>query len=317
MAAFKQLNSQDVLISPLEVNKNFTFNGSSALSASNVDINRFLGKNTNFTASNNKTTGFNSGSLILSQSSVYNSIKELYYSNYLSSSFGDSLKTSSVILGSDPSGDVLVGPNGSNGRYVNYLQSSLTQSRDFPTGSNEEILVISIPSKLYGDYIQPHSFILKINEDGQDVELDIGPITDDGEGNLISASINVGQIFYPHGIAVLTQQEWTDNSLQPSDFYSGENYIVSFSSSYTIYETQYKCSITEEEYNYTLNPSIISGSSTGSAYYDYATGSYFSPYITTVGLYNDDYELLAIGKLAQPLLSSRTTDTNILVNIDR
>ena len=144
MAAFKQLNSQDVLLSPLEVNKNFTFNGSSALSASNVDINRFLGKNTNFTASNNKTTGFNSGSLILSQSSVYNSIKELYYSNYLSSSFGDSLKTSSVILGSDPSGDVLVGPNGSNGRYVNYLQSSLTQSRDFPTGSNEEILVIRV-----------------------------------------------------------------------------------------------------------------------------------------------------------------------------
>jgi len=317
MAAFKQFNAPDIIVSPLEVNKSFTFSGDSELSASNVDVNRFLGVNTNFTASNNQATGFNSGSLILSQSTVYDNIKQLYYSNYITSSFGDNAVTASVLLGSDASGDVLVGPNGSNGRYVNYLQSSLTQSRYFPTGSNEEILVISVPSKLYGDYIQPHSFVLEINEDGQDVELDIGPITDDGEGNLISASINVGQIFYPHGIAVLTQQEWTDNSLQPSDFYSGENYIVSFSSSYTIYETQYKCSITEEEYNYTLNPSIISGSSTGSAYYDYATGSYFSPYITTVGLYNDDYELLAIGKLAQPLLSSRTTDTNILVNIDR
>ena len=323
MAAFKQFNSQDIIVSPLEVNKSFTFKGDGELSASNADVNRFLGKNTNFTASNNQATGFNSGSLILSQSSVYNSVKELYYSNYLSSSFGDDAITASVILGSDPSGDVLIGPNGSNGRYVNYLQSSLTQSRYFPTGSNEEILVISVPSKLYGDYIQPHSFVLEINEDGQDVELDIGPITDDGEGNLISASINVGQIFYPHGIAVLTQQEWTDNSLQPSDFYSGENYTCSFSSSYTIYETQYKCTIDESEFNFSQNPSIISSSLTGNENtssgvpYDFATGSYFSPYVTTVGMYNDDHELLAVGKLAQPLPTSQTTDTTILVNIDR
>ena len=35
------------------------------------------------------------------------------------------------------------------------------------------------------------------------------------------------------------------------------------------------------------------------------------------GKKNEQYELLAIGKLAQPLPSSRTTDTTILVNIDR
>ena len=34
-------------------------------------------------------------------------------------------------------------------------------------------------------------------------------------------------------------------------------------------------------------------------------------------MYNEQYELLAVGKLAQPLPSSRTTDTTILVNIDR
>ena len=47
------------------------------------------------------------------------------------------------------------------------------------------------------------------------------------------------------------------------------------------------------------------------------TGSYFSPYVTTVGLYNELNQLLAGGKLAQPLPTSRTTDTSILVNIDR
>ena len=50
---------------------------------------------------------------------------------------------------------------------------------------------------------------------------------------------------------------------------------------------------------------------------DFATGSFFSPYITTVGLYNDNFELLAVGKLAKPIQTSRTTDMTILINIDR
>ena len=320
MAAFKQFNSQDIIVSPLEVNKSFTFTGDGELSASNADVNRFLGKNVNFTSSTNSETGFNSGSLILSQSSVYDNIKQLYYSNYLTSSFGDDAITASVLLGSEPSGDVLIGPNGSNGRYVNYLQSSLTQSRYFPTGSDEEILVFSIPSKLYGDYIQPESFVLTLGYDSTNFT-DLAEITDDGEGNLLSASINVGQIFYPHGIAVITQQDFDGNSLENA--YSNTEISCSFSSSYTIYETQYKCTIDESEFNFSQNPSIISSSLTGNENtssgvpYDFATGSYFSPYVTTVGMYNDDHELLAVGKLAQPLPTSQTTDTTILVNIDR
>ena len=47
------------------------------------------------------------------------------------------------------------------------------------------------------------------------------------------------------------------------------------------------------------------------------TSSYFEPYITTVGLYSEDFQLLAVGKLAQPLPTSATTDTTILINIDR
>ena len=320
MAAFKQFNAQDIIVSPLEVNKSFTFAGDGELSASNADVNRFLGKNINFTASTNQSTGFNSGGLILSQSSIYNSVKELYYSNFLTSSYGDDAITASVSLGSEASGDVLIGPNGSNGRYVNYLQSTLTQSRYFPTGSNENVLVFSIPSKLYGDYIQPESFVLNLNNDS-DEWLNTTEITDDGEGNLLSASINVGQIIYPHGMVIITQQDWGALNLEKA--YYGSQITASFSSSYTIYETQYKCTIGESEFGFSQNPSIISSSLTGNENtssgvpYDFATGSYFSPYVTTVGMYNNDHELLAVGKLAQPLPTSQTTDTTILVNIDR
>ncbi len=48
MAAFKTFNSQDVIISPLKVSKNFYFEGASTLTASNVGIDRFLGINGNF-----------------------------------------------------------------------------------------------------------------------------------------------------------------------------------------------------------------------------------------------------------------------------
>ena len=51
--------------------------------------------------------------------------------------------------------------------------------------------------------------------------------------------------------------------------------------------------------------------------YSFATESYFNPFITTIGLYDEMQNLLAIGKLAQPLPSSPTTDTTILINIDR
>ena len=99
------------------------------------------------------------------------------------------------------------------------------------------------------------------------------------------------------------------------NYISGSDITCSFSSSYTIYETQYKCTIGSDEYNYSNNPTLLSGSEV--QLYDFATGSYFSPYVTSVGLYDEDHNLLAVGKLAKPLPTSRTTDTTILVNIDR
>jgi hypothetical protein len=98
-------------------------------------------------------------------------------------------------------------------------------------------------------------------------------------------------------------------------FVTGSNVTCSFSSSYELFETQYKCTIGADEFNYSLNPSLISGSE--GQLYDFATGSYFAPYVTTVGLYDGSYNLLAVGKLAKPLPTSRTTDTTILINFDK
>lgn len=90
---------------------------------------------------------------------------------------------------------------------------------------------------------------------------------------------------------------------------------VDFSSSIRIYENQYRCTINENEFQYSLNPTLLSGS-LDDVFYDFVTGSYFSPYVTAVGLYNENNELLAVGKLSNPIPISQYTDTTIVVGFD-
>jgi hypothetical protein len=309
MSAFKQFLSQDVIVEPFRVNKGFTF-PSSSFGDSDVQIFTYEGRNSDPVTQIGEFNG-------IRRNLLYNSIKELYYSNYLTSTTGDPVITASLFPGENEDGDKLVGPASSQGRYENYLQSTLTQSRYFPTSSNANILAISIPSRLFGDYIQPNSFVWEDNTNGV-------KFTDDGEGNILisgSGLLNpnsvVGNIIYQHGIITLTNENNTD----PFNIYDfstsfATNVTCSFSSSLDIYETQYKATINEFEYNFSQNPSIISGSTDGTVY-NFVTGSYFSPYATTVGLYDNDQNLLAVGKLSQPLPISRTTDTSIYINIDR
>ena len=48
----------------------------------------------------------------------------------------------------------------------------------------------------------------------------------------------------------------------------------------------------------------------------FATGSNFKPYITTIGLYDNDANLLLVGKLAQPVRASSETDTTFIIRYD-
>jgi hypothetical protein len=298
MGAYKQFLASDIIVTPFEVNKGFSFKQSEW--DAEVQIDKFLGASGSFEF-NQDTTGILSTQY---QVLVYNSVKELYYSNFLTQSYGDDIQVGFIVPGADSEGDVLVGSPNSTGRYFNYLQSTLTASRYFPTGSGAEVGVISVSAKLFGNYIQPNSFNYTFTSGS------VHTITDDGEGNLVSASVNVGNIIYPHGMAIITDATLASGSIDAT------NVTCSFSSSLTIYETQYKCTIRENEFNFSLNPSLISGSTDGTTY-GYVTSSYFSPYVSTVGLYDEFQNLLAVGKLAQPLPTSATTDTTILINLDR
>tara|TARA_B110000285_G_scaffold79500_1_gene91769 strand:+ start:15070 stop:16095 length:1026 start_codon:yes stop_codon:yes gene_type:complete len=67
------------------------------------------------------------------------------------------------------------------------------------------------------------------------------------------------------------------------------------------------------EFNYSTNPSLITGS--GELRHDVMIDSPQS-YITAVGLYNDNNDLLAVAKLSRPLLKDFTKETLVRIKLD-
>jgi len=68
------------------------------------------------------------------------------------------------------------------------------------------------------------------------------------------------------------------------------------------------------EFNYSENPSFISGSTGEVLYSSFINNP--ATYITTVGLYNDTNELLAVAKLSKPLQKDFTKEALIRVKLD-
>lgn len=71
--------------------------------------------------------------------------------------------------------------------------------------------------------------------------------------------------------------------------------------------------VKNNEFNYTTNPSVINDS--GSLLYDTLIDNP-QTYMTTVGMYNDNNELVAVAKLSRPLIKDFTKEALIRVKLD-
>lgn len=207
--------------------------------------------------------------------------------------------------------------------YYNQTTLHFSQSRNFTNDSR----IISIPRDLYGVNIHPDkTFNLGVRRFVNDTFV-FNNLIDDGEGNLIlsgsSPTRYVGDIIYSHGIICITDNTYKNSSPR----------TLTFKSSHPIFTHNYHCRLRESEFNYTYNPSALSSSlkttydnegniySTSSNTSDgilnsNITGSEFQPYITTIGLYNDANQLIAVGKLNRPVPKSANTEMTIIVKID-
>lgn len=88
---------------------------------------------------------------------------------------------------------------------------------------------------------------------------------------------------------------------------------IQFNNTTELNSTVYFCRINHNEFNYSSNPTYLSGSRI-----QVKTQATDEPlaYITTVGLYNDNNELLATAKLSEPLKKSASNEFTIRARLD-
>jgi hypothetical protein len=109
------------------------------------------------------------------------------------------------------------------------------------------------------------------------------------------------------------------------------SFTLSFKNEHIIHENEIRCLVMESDYNLSYNQSlIVSGGqyivsssngytltgSTDNTILSFATGSDFYTYATTLGLYDDDNQLLAVAKFGKPIMMSPDTDMTFVVKYD-
>jgi hypothetical protein len=192
----------------------------------------------------------------------------------------------------------------------------------------EDAVVLAIPQSKYGEGVKVGSVVLRDTATGI-------TYTDDRYSNLIdSASNHKGNIFYDRGMVILTEDIVSGSTL--STFY------LDYRSTQTIYENEIFLSVLENEFNVSQNPSAVDWNAdrtygkikltsitssidptktAGFADYEFSssmdqTGSYLAPFITTIGLYDDELNMVAVAKLPQPIKSLPDYPINFIVRFD-
>ena len=152
----------------------------------------------------------------------------------------------------------------------------------------------------------------------------------------ISESINgspyIGNIFYQNGFATITHPSYhhvlntagvgtasIGGTNSQSIFQVGNRGIhtLQFQGTHLMYENEYQCTVQEHEFNDTQNISARKyKTKINHELADFTTSSLFKPHVTTIGLYNENRELLVVGKLGQPVRMSDETDTTFVLRWD-
>tara|TARA_R110002012_G_scaffold59387_7_gene155190 strand:+ start:4723 stop:5745 length:1023 start_codon:yes stop_codon:yes gene_type:complete len=157
-----------------------------------------------------------------------------------------------------------------------------------------------------------------------------------GDYGLLYSTDNVarGLVFYESGVVVLStssfdgvtdffsasagtssiSQTFVSSSITAScDSLRRRVQNISFNNSTEINSTIYFCRVPHNDYNHSGNPTYLSASTIRVKSVN--TDSPIS-YITTVGLYSSDNELLAVAKLSEPLRKDPTNELTLRVRLD-
>lgn len=294
----KEIPKSDIIVRPLKVYKEWTLDEN--------DISPIFGKNGDGTLIDldidEVSNGFN-------KKVVYASIKSQFYNN---------VATASLLT--------------EVGRRISYASTNERVLED-------DIAVFSIPQIYYGEGIKVGTVVLQDEQLGR-------TYTDDGYSNLVYGNQIKGNIFYDRGLIVVAKDIVSGSVLS--------QFTLNFRSTKTIYENEVFISVLENEFNYSQNPTAVvedggvvntytvqrpnsirpndlvtkSFYNAGTKiinnefnyYEDYVgldpTGSFLAPYITTIALYDNELNMVAVAKLPQPIKSTPDYPINFIIRFD-
>ena len=274
---YKNLEPEDILISPFEVHKTFT--------VTNVDSGSGVYSMSITKGSDSNLYGFSTttaDSTTISGSTFYNvptyyTINKLFYRdigelyNIVPDSNHPEVNASvSYIRGVPTSSDAVL--EYTETRHLYHTGDNLYQQklrRPYTRQLHDTAVVISVPQRLFGESIARDSIRLV-----DDSTASTFILQDDGYGNIYDTAFSssysvstpdsnnsgsvVGNVFYDEGIIVITD---TGSYSTVGSGDGSDGFSLTFDSTQTIYEREYVCKVGEDDFQHTNNRSLKVGQS--------------------------------------------------------
>ena len=229
-----------------------------------------------------------------------------------------------------------------------YIQTSLTVPGARQLEEGVDFSVIKLPIDLVGVKITPNSLRIEFNDEvgeglrtylesepdywydssdssGEEYTevLETKAFIQDFEGTLLLSikcrkqgeeewyddgkygSIIIGDILYTEGLLVFTRRDFIEMISELGGFQYKQ---ISWQSEKPIFTEHVTCQVKDVEFNKTWNPTASGSLQFGE--------KKFTPYITSIGLYNDSNDLLAVAKVSKPIKKAGDIDMTFDIQID-
>lgn len=276
------------------------------------------------------TTGYSPDSALSSSTNtIQQNIKFQTYNQLAQILVGHD--TTGSILPFDEDGDILAG--GNKLKECVFLSFSRLLVKDEIKKASTQLIIGT------GSYADPFVGTKTISDYGANNEFRINSPA--GEYGILATSSSdilgsaVGLVYYQAGVMVLTasvfhdgsqflQSGSTDQSVSEALTGSSVQDIadnirsriqkIDFNNTVELNSSIYFCRIDAEDFNYSSNPTYLSSSEIRIK--DGQADNEPISYITTVGLYNDNRELLATAKLSEPLKKTPQNSMILRVRLD-
>lgn len=183
----------------------------------------------------------------------------------------------------------------SNSFYKPQNYGSSSFSRKEIGAASDEFCLLTIPSFLIGSKIKPGSVRFYSDSLGPGASL-----IDDGYGGLygdgvyLSSSFLAGCIMYEYGIIEFTK---FSTGYSAWDSFFGQFMTLSFQATNNVPMNVYLCNSPKSKLNFSNNPSytVLSGGR------NEITSETPVTFTTTIGLYDENFELMGVAKVASPI----------------